>query len=575
MKIDTIVIKKFRSIKECKIHFSTINALVGENNSGKTAVLRALNSIFNFKDEEKYFINNAHKHAPRSNTSINIILSDIPDTEFYREKINNDRLIIEFSYNYSNHRRTLSYITTNGKTTIDENFINVLKSDINYIYIHADRNSRDVTWNSDSIFSKLIDAYSASYTQNRDFISSKVKSTGNNFKSKVISSINKQISELIPNKTIGNFAIDFNDKIDYSLFLSKLSIYIENDDNRYPITEYGSGIISLTAIALYRALGQLSHANIILGIEEPETNLHPQAQKEFISSLRKNMKDNEVQAIISTHSTVIVDSLQHEDIILVRRESNEKRGFISTISQIDKSFWKMHNLVSTKHYNFFRFRNSDFFFSKYVIIAESSTDVQVFEKLIKDKIGDDILNVSFLQLGGVTSAKYPYYLLKDLKIPFSLIVDKDFFTPYLNDELKFSRDKKTGLPQYKKELDSTNELLFNIFDENQRKIILSKIEKNYKSIFEYLKSHNIYTMNYCLEMDLICSTQARSIYYELLNIGPEHQTQKELLLNNAKAIKKFEYILEIINRIDSKSYPISFKKITKSICENIKQNMIY
>lgn len=573
MKIETIEIIKFRSIKEGKINFSTINALVGENNSGKTGVLRALNSVFNFKEEEEFFLNNAHQHAPRNNTKIIVTLSDIPNKNFYHGKTNGNQMTIIFTYTYSKNRRNLFYVVNGSEIATDESLIKNIKQDIDYIYIHADRNSRDVTWNRGSIFSRLIDAYSAKYTQNKDFISSKVKTTGDNFKNKVISGVNKQISELVPNNSISQITIDFMGKIDYSLFLDKLSIFIESDDSKYPITEYGSGIISLTAIALYRAFGQLSNGNIILGIEEPETNLHPQAQKEFISSLRGNMKDNEVQAIISTHSTVIVDSLQHEDIILVRREANDKRGFVSTISQIDNSFWQRHNLTPIKHYNFFKFRNSDFFFSKYVVIAESSTDIQVFEKLIKDKIGNDILNVSFLQLGGVTSAKYPYYLLSDLKIPFSIIVDKDFFTPYLNGELKNSRSIETGLPLYKDTLDTTNELLYDIFDDGKRKEILRRISINYKSIFEFLKDYNIYTMNYCLEMDLSCSSQARSIYYELLNLEPDNQTQRKLLIDNYKAIKKFEYILEIIQRIESKSYPNSYKKITKAISDDIQKRI--
>ncbi len=569
MKIDTLIIEKFRSIKFGKVNFSKINALVGENNSGKTGVLRALNSVFNFKLEEKFFRNNVHQFSTRNNTKITLTLSEIPNNDFYKNKTCKNKLVIEFDYSYSKKKRNLYYIVNGKKFSIDESFITNLKYDIDYIYIHADRNSRDVTWNIESIFSKVIDAYSAEYTRNKDFISSKIKSTGNNFKDKVLVNLNKQISEFIPTKSVGKISIDFNDKIDYSLFLDKLSIFIENNDNRYPITEYGSGIISLTAIALYRAFGQLSNGNIILGIEEPETNLHPQAQKEFISSLRSNMKDSEVQAIISTHSTVIVDSLQHEDIILVRRVPDEKRGFISTISQIDNTFWSKHNLASNRHYNFFKFRNSDFFFSKYVVIAESTTDVQVFEKLIKNKIGDDILYVSFLQLGGVTSAKYPYYLLKDLNIPFSIIVDKDFFTPYLNGELKNSRNDYNSLPIYKNSLDTSNELLYDIFDDSKRNLLLSKLSKNYKNVFDYLKTYNIYTMNYCLEMDLSCSKQAREIYYEILNIESKDQSQKELLTKYNKAIKKFENILEVIDRIDTKSYPISFKKITKSICENI------
>ena len=49
MKLVSADIENFRSIKKCSIHFNEITAIVGENNAGKSAVLRALNSFFNYE----------------------------------------------------------------------------------------------------------------------------------------------------------------------------------------------------------------------------------------------------------------------------------------------------------------------------------------------------------------------------------------------------------------------------------------------------------------------------------------------------------------------------------------------
>lgn len=45
-------------------------------------------------------------------------------------------------------------------------------------------------------------------------------------------------------------------------------------------------------------------------------------------------------------------------------------------------------------------------------------------------------------------------------------------------------------------------------------------------------------MDYCLEMDLTCSSEARKEYYRLLNVLPRNKNQKYLLENNSKTIKK-------------------------------------
>lgn len=76
MKIKNVLIKNFRSIKRAEFTIDNITALVGENNSGKTSVLRALNAVFNYSDEELYFKNESHKYSSRANTYITIRLLD-------------------------------------------------------------------------------------------------------------------------------------------------------------------------------------------------------------------------------------------------------------------------------------------------------------------------------------------------------------------------------------------------------------------------------------------------------------------------------------------------------------------
>ena len=52
MRIEEVKIKNFRSIKSATFRMNKITAVVGENNAGKTAVLRAINAVLNYMDEE-------------------------------------------------------------------------------------------------------------------------------------------------------------------------------------------------------------------------------------------------------------------------------------------------------------------------------------------------------------------------------------------------------------------------------------------------------------------------------------------------------------------------------------------
>lgn len=90
----------------------------------------------------------------------------------------------------------------------------------------------------------------------------------------------------------------------------------------------------------------------------------------------------------------------------------------------------------------------------------------------------------------------------------------------------------------------------------------------YNTVYNVLKPYKFYCMQYCLEMDLICSDKIRQEYYTYFNMMPNEQNSKRLLLGKKKAIKKIENILNAMNSVQYKSYPISLRKIKKD-CQKI------
>ena len=573
MKLTEMTIDYFRSIKNCHVYFDEINAVVGENNAGKTALLRALNSVFNWKYEEPYFLNNAHQYSPRTKTKISLVFDALPDKEIYSNKQVDGKLTLVFTYAYSNttRKKTLGYISQQQEIiSVDDSFIGCLKQDIDYVYIPAGRGGKELTWGNDSIFSRVLSAYAKASMQNRDTLSIKVSNVSDSFKNKIFARLENELQTASMLEASENYKLGFTDGIDYTIFLNHVGLNINESGRILPIGEYGSGIKSITVIALYRALAKLQGVNVILGIEEPETNLHPHAQKKLIASLKDGRQDQEIQAIFATHSTVIVDELSHEDIILARRVQDTRRGFYTEYTQLSHSFWTDYNLDEYKHNNFFRYRNSEFFFSRFVVVVESITDAQVVNELIKDEIGERIYHISILNLDGVKNLKYPYFLLKSLGIPFAMVVDRDFLSQYSNGSLDASRNAVTFLPSYTAIPNSRNAVIKDIWNSSA---LLSALEdhmkKSYSKLFTYCQAKNMYVMQYCLEMDLVAADKARATYCQLYGITNDNTSYKKLLIDRKDAIKSPDKILQIVSSLQPMDYPFSFKKIRRALVDEI------
>lgn len=576
MRLIRTSIKNFRSIYSLAIQNGTISALVGENNSGKSGILRALNAFFNYEEEEIYFLNGLHQYSNKSLVRIELCFTDIPVRTEYQDKITNDELTLRMTYSFITKKRKLEFKKNGDYHLLSNDFILILKEDINYVLIPSNRDQRQVIWTENSLISIVLGEYLKITTSRRDNFTPKVKTAAKSLESVAFSKVESALERYYSLNKNFKFKLTFDRQIDYSLLLNDITLDIEEKGHRYNITESGSGIQSLTIIALYRYLAELKHNNFILGIEEPEINLHPQAQREYIKSIKENNNEseNEVQILFTTHSAVIVDQLDHDELILIRKETDSTRGFKTAGYQVPKNFWDKNNLQEFKYYQFYRYRNSEFFFAKFIIIVESKNDAEVVKYLLnQNNIDLDLSGVSILNLDGIKNLNYPVYLLQTLKIPNFIIVDKDFFIPYLNDTLDASRND-TGFPKYKSEYKNSQLIKDLIPKQTDRDKLLRLFKSNHTKAMDLLEKYNMLSMTYCLEMDLVASRKATEIYHQILP-GPEttesHKTQKNLLIVRKKQIKKIENILEVLQRLGNINLPNSYKRIKKVLTAKIKE----
>lgn len=571
MKLNRIQIEKFRSIKKSDIIVNSLTALVGENNVGKSAILRALNAFFNFDLEKEYFISKRHLFAPRSSSKITLHFEKATSNSSLDDLIAGNLFSVEFKYSYSTNKKKYILFCNGEKKDIKEDFIEELKHHIQFVLIPMDRNYKNLQWNNGTVLKEVVEEYLKQATQKRDTLSIEVKKLTDKIYKTAFKKISKEIEKNYSINHTFKFDIKHKADIGYNILLNDIALQICDMERNHEISDCGSGIQSLTVIAFYRYLANLRHSNYIIGIEEPETNLHPQLQKEFTNSIKEQSK-NELQVLLTTHSSIIVDELDHSEIVQFNRKNDDSRGFYTLTTQIRSDFWQHYNLEEFKYYQFYKYRNSDFFFSKFIIIVESKNDAEIVKKILKQlKIDINATGISIINIDGVKNLKYPFYLIKELKIDYLIILDKDFFVPYSHDKLKNSRNNN-GFPKYKNEYKTDRMSIIKdlISYTNDRSILLDNFAENHTKALDLLIKYKIICFRYSLEMDLVCSETARNIYYEICDVPQSKKSTQELLCNRHKQIKDISNLIKVISSLPIRNYPTSYTRIRKFLKNRFK-----
>lgn len=86
-------------------------------------------------------------------------------------------------------------------------------------------------------------------------------------------------------------------------------------DGNIPLTAYGLGSRRLTSLAIQ---ARAVPGNAVITIDEIEYGLEPHRVAHLLEKLRRQSRENEVQVLLTTHSSVVVQSLETSDLAVVR-----------------------------------------------------------------------------------------------------------------------------------------------------------------------------------------------------------------------------------------------------------------
>ena len=566
MKIHTVKLKKFRSIDNAEVRFSDVTAIVGENNSGKSAIIQALTTFFNYSEEEtKNFNSGVHSYTANSKSIITVTFVGIPNDPLLREFKCDNQIVVQFSHTKNGKKPIIKHFKNGRFEESGDNLIDYIKKHIHFVYIPPIRTTTDLQYTETAILRQLVESHLRSETQNKDGFTNKFKDAFNYLQNNALSKLAKKLNR--DNNLPNNLGLElaFKSDIHYSEYINDIEVNIIEASQRHNLLNCGTGIQSLTIISLYRLLAKLEDKTIFLALEEPETNLHPHAQREFIDVIKKEAQNSQIA--LTTHSPSIIDTLGHQDVMLVRKIPDSSRGFKSKISQIPSTFFDDNGLESFKYYQFHLYKNSEFFYARRAIVVESKTDAEIV-KVLAHKSGVDLnlIGCSIINLDGVKNLVYPITILKELDIPYLVIVDKDFFLPYINGELSRSKDAH-GFPIYGSEYQRRSPIDLIITDPTKKEAIKGLLNNNHSGALDLLEEFNTVSMRYNLETDLLQSRAALSYICDELGLEGEERTATHILNTKKlrKSIKNVGLLMNTVENITASSLPRSYSKIKKAI----------
>ncbi len=361
------------------------------------------------------------------------------------------------------------------------------------------------------------------------------------------------------------------DKINFSDLGLKADTSITTK-NKVPIEQEGTGLQSafIIAITRYILLNQEKKkgAKMIIGIEEPEIFLHPSAQRALMNAIKHS------QALISTHSPIILDELSPKEFTNILRCSSEgKKRFFQISSATDIK-------LLTQLYEDSDITGGEFFFCDKVILVEGITDRAILKKQLRRR---NYFSSTIIEVGGNTKFGKPLRLLKQFDLPTILLVDEDCFTG--NNKNAFKKSLTEGgfiaandwqiliknlhnnirrpnglLAFFKKSQELTNLKGMFIFPKELEPAIID--EKNVSKIIDWLLNYG----RNCLNLSSNTVDELADIRNEVA-VMTKVKKMRELIIK--KDLKKRFIIEQMFDYlIKNDMVPVIFENLTKAISDN-------
>ncbi len=328
-KLTALTICGYRSIRDeitlCFPERAPL-VLVGENNAGKSNIVRALDLLLgeiwpgNREPEDHEFWERNSSNGP---IRISAEVEGVTGTDYYGRTFEVRALKWKYEAQASGDKCTFRAVTKTG----EERYVsNEIREQCTCIVIGADRRlSYQLSYASKwTLLAKLMRKFHGALTQDSERVN-RLKQKFQEVKAifeEVMefghfqSGLSDQFGEMFAGMSYG-LQVDFS-AYDPSNFFHSLRVVPQEGGSVRTFEELGTGQEQLLALAFAHAYAKAFYGGIVLVFEEPEAHLHPLAQ-EWLARKIHQMAADGLQVVVSTHSPAFLDVLGIEGVALVRK----------------------------------------------------------------------------------------------------------------------------------------------------------------------------------------------------------------------------------------------------------------
>lgn len=350
MYLEQIKIKNFRIFNELDLTLNKgLNLLVGENNSGKTALIDAIRYVLGTNSSEQVYINETDFHEEKQNLSIQLKFVDVKKyAHIFCEHLTYEGsdglepcLYIQLTAQITNkERRGYPYIQTNLKSGKNGDGL-LLESELrNFLATTYLKPLRDAEAElSAGRRSRLSQILASSNDLNIDEILGIIKQANSDLldnDTKINDTANKIENEflhqLIFKEDKGNLRAlidvagikevgknEIEKKRQLRAILESLNLSLSDDKRKHGLG-YNNLLFIATELLLWEQDSKADEGDFpLLLIEEPEAHLHPQLQSKLLEFINEKTEKDNLQAILTTHSPNISSKIDPSKIIMIHK----------------------------------------------------------------------------------------------------------------------------------------------------------------------------------------------------------------------------------------------------------------